>query len=354
MADGHHLLGRRRRRPRSSAASAVGPGVELGVGQRARRRTSTAGRSGVAATWRSMRADQGVVGRRRRVGGGVEALDHLRPARRRRAGRRRRPAADGSAVTWSSRRDEPGAEPPRRWPGRTGRPRTPGPREALGRRTRRPPVEVEAGGALVVGHGPGVAERAVPAGRTVEVADHDLEQRVAGPRPGGVQRLDHGLERHVLVVEGGQVARPAPGRAARRRSGSPDRSVRSTRVLTKKPTRSSSASSVRPGHRRAHHDVVAGARAGAAGRRPPAWTAMNVLAPVAAHRSRRRPCTSAGTGTSTMPAAVAGHRRTGPVGGQRSAPRARRRAPRASRRAGGRGGWRGRRGRRARSRCHSV
>ena len=62
----------------------------------------------------------------------------------------------------------------------------------------------------------------------------------------GCQRLDQPLERHVLVGEGAQVASRAPGASSSANVGSPDRSVRSTRVLTKNPTRSSSASSVRP------------------------------------------------------------------------------------------------------------
>ena len=54
----------------------------------------------------------------------------------------------------------------------------------------------------------------------------------------------------------------APGPAARRRSGSPEVSVRSTRVLTKKPTSSSSAGVGAAGDRGAERDVVAGAEPG--------------------------------------------------------------------------------------------
>ena len=68
------------------------------------------------------------------------------------------------------------------------------------------------------------------------------------------QLLDQPLERHVLVVQRAQpVSRTRPSSSAN--AGSPDRSVRSTRVLTKNPTRSSSASSVRPATGGADRDV---------------------------------------------------------------------------------------------------
>ena len=51
------------------------------------------------------------------------------------------------------------------------------------------------------------------------------------------ERLDQPLERHVLVGVRLPAPSPAPGPAARVNAGSPDRSVRSTSVLTKNPTR---------------------------------------------------------------------------------------------------------------------
>ena len=90
---------------------------------------------------------------------------------------------------------------------------------------------------------------ALRAGDVLE-GEHDLEQRVAGQRPGRGQVLHQPLERQVLVGVGARPAsRTRPSSSAN--VGSPDTSVRSTSVLTKNPTRSSSAASVRPGHRRA-------------------------------------------------------------------------------------------------------
>ncbi len=44
-----------------------------------------------------------------------------------------------------------------------------------------------------------------------QVHDHDLEQRVPGERTRRVEHVHDPLERHVLVVEGGQVGLPHPG-----------------------------------------------------------------------------------------------------------------------------------------------
>ena len=76
-------------------------------------------------------------------------------------------------------------------------------------------------------------------------------------RPRRVELLDQPLERHVLVRRTPPGRSRGPGSAARGSVGSPDRSVRSTRVLTKNPTRSSSASSVRPATGDADRDVRA-------------------------------------------------------------------------------------------------
>ena len=75
---------------------------------------------------------------------------------------------------------------------------------------------------------------------------HDLEQRVAGQRPGRDEDLHQPLERHVLMRQRRQPDLPDPAQQLTRTPGPPTRSVRSTSVLTKNPTRSSSASSVRP------------------------------------------------------------------------------------------------------------
>ena len=69
---------------------------------------------------------------------------------------------------------------------------------------------------------------------------------MARQRARRVEHLHQPLERKLLVAVGRQVARRAPARSARAGSGPPSVSVRSTSVLTKNPTRSSSAASVRP------------------------------------------------------------------------------------------------------------
>ena len=65
-------------------------------------------------------------------------------------------------------------------------------------------------------------------------------------RPRRVEHLDQPLERQVLVRVGREVRAPHPADQLARSSGRPTVSVRSTRVLTKNPTSSSSAASVRP------------------------------------------------------------------------------------------------------------
>ena len=73
-----------------------------------------------------------------------------------------------------------------------------------------------------------------------------LHQRMMRQRPGRVEPLHQHLERHILMLEGGQAAPPHLGQQARRTVGSPARSTRNTSVLTKNPTSSSSAGSLRP------------------------------------------------------------------------------------------------------------
>ena len=105
---------------------------------------------------------------------------------------------------------------------------------------------------------PGRSRRA---GGGVLEGQHDLEQRVVRERPGRVECLDEALEGHILVgVTRPERDGPHPGQQARVNAGSPERSVRSTRVLTKKPTRSSKASSVRPAIGAADRDIGAGAQ----------------------------------------------------------------------------------------------
>ena len=82
--------------------------------------------------------------------------------------------------------------------------------------------------------------------RRVLQRQHHLEQRVPRQRPRRVEQFHQPLERHLLMPIGRQDCLPAPGRSVRAKLGRPEVSVRSTSVLTKNPTRSSSAASVRP------------------------------------------------------------------------------------------------------------
>ena len=90
---------------------------------------------------------------------------------------------------------------------------------------------------------PGSSKRAA---RIVLERQHHLEQRMARQRSRRVEHLHQPLERQLLMAVGQQDCRRAPAQSARAKLGSPDVSVRSTSVLTKNPTRSSSALSVRP------------------------------------------------------------------------------------------------------------
>ena len=88
--------------------------------------------------------------------------------------------------------------------------------------------------------------RAAPTWSCSQVLERqqDLEQRVPGQRAARA-RVHQPLERHILVGVGGQVGLPDPRQQFGERRVAAT-SVRSTRVLTKKPTRSSSAASLRP------------------------------------------------------------------------------------------------------------
>ena len=101
-------------------------------------------------------------------------------------------------------------------------------------------------------------QRRIPAPATVEPGQFErglrqvlerqchLEQRVARLRTHRVEHLDEPLERHVGVAERLQIRLPAPARADRANDSPGSTSVRSTRVLTNMPIRSSSAASPRP------------------------------------------------------------------------------------------------------------
>ena len=93
---------------------------------------------------------------------------------------------------------------------------------------------------------------------------------------------------------GRKVAGPHPARQAPRKRGLPEVSVRSTRVLTKNPTRSSSAASRAPRDRAADRDVGAGAEPGQQRRKPglqhheQARPAVRAPAPAARRAARHR------------------------------------------------------------------
>ena len=143
---------------------------------------------------------------------------------------------------------------------------------------------------------------------------------MARQRARRVEHLHQPLERQVLVGHRRPGLPRAPGRAGRGSSGLPDVSVRSTRVLTKKPTRSSSALSVRPGDRAADRDVVAGPQPLSRAARP-ACSTMNRLAPAAA-RQRQQLLVQLGSISrcGTLLAAIARDRRPRPVGRQLELP----------------------------------
>ena len=100
--------------------------------------------------------------------------------------------------------------------------------------------------------------RSRSARRGVLEGEQDLEERVAGGRALRGEDFDEPFEGHVLVGVGGEVAsRTRPSRSAK--VGSPERSVRRTSVLTKKPTRSFEGFVGAAGDGGAEGDVVAGA-----------------------------------------------------------------------------------------------
>ena len=149
------------------------------------------------------------------------------------------------------------------------------------------------------------------------------------------QLLDQLLERQVLVGVGRQRRLAAPARAAPRSSASPGRSVRSTRVLTKKPISPSISARLRLATGVPTDEV----RLPAVARWSSAWKAasrvMNRVTPCARGRARCSAGAELAPGSATGSRCAA--RRSAPAGAAgRSAargPAARRRAARASRRA---------------------
>ena len=82
-------------------------------------------------------------------------------------------------------------------------------------------------------------------GGAFQEVEHDLKQRTAADVPLGLELLDELLEGEILMRVGLQ-RRLAHAPEKARTLGSPDRSVRSTRVLTKKPMSYSTSGRVRP------------------------------------------------------------------------------------------------------------
>ena len=83
-------------------------------------------------------------------------------------------------------------------------------------------------------------------GQVVADVHDDLEQRVTRQRAHRADAVDHPVERQILVGVGGQRRLPGPDATASRSVGLPVRSLRSTRMLTKKPISWSNSASVRP------------------------------------------------------------------------------------------------------------
>ena len=228
----------------------VGVGVERGVAQRAvlehhRDRIRRA---------RSLRGEQRRQGRRPATGRArcrsspagwcrARSAPGSRSGRARGPGPQPRPPAAGSAAP-------PSASTVAR---RTGRWRIPARRRCRPARRRRRaarparPTGRTSRSRVATGSGahrkPGSSSVAAPACSLER--QHHLEQRMPRQRARRVEHLDQPLERQLLVAVGRKVAAPHPAdQLAEARL--PEVSVRSTSVLTKNPTRSSSAASVRP------------------------------------------------------------------------------------------------------------
>ena len=148
----------------------------------------------------------------------------------------------------------PAAPPaPRRWRGRTGRwrirarPSIPAGVPSAPRCSPRLSDRSNLAVAVATGSNAARQPRQVEADRGVVLErQHHLEQRMAGQRARRVEHLDQPLERQVLMAVGGEIGGAHPRDQLAEARIAATVSVRSTRVLTKKPTRSSSALSVRP------------------------------------------------------------------------------------------------------------
>src|SRR5262249_2310482 len=151
--------------------------------------------------------------------------------------------------------------------------------------------------------------------RVVLQRQHHLEQRMVRQRARRVERLHQPLKRKLLTAVRSPIARtpppnhrpeaplpvPAPPRpTSARKLGWPDVSVRSPSVLTKKPTKSSSARSVRPaiGLPIAMSSPAPSRLSSAAS---PACSTMNRLAPCSRASPSNPPCSSAESPNSTLP-----------------------------------------------------
>ena len=146
--------------------------------------------------------------------------------------------------------------------------------------------------------------------------EHDLEQRVPGQGPVRGQRRRPAAR----TARPGAPARPARTPATRPsswvNSGSPDTSVRRTSVLTKNPTRSSRAASVRPGDRGPDRDVGARAQPGQQHGQRGLHHHEQRHALLTGQAGEPLGAPRPGARSGTRAPAVAGHRRARPVGRQ--------------------------------------
>ena len=137
-------------------------------------------------------------------------------------------------------------------------------------------------------------------------------------RPRRVQHLHQPLERHVGVREGGQIGLPHARRAARRTTSPAVDPVRSTRVLTNMPTRSSSSRLAAPRDRGADRDVVGAGQPGQQHRQRGVHD-HEQRGVVCARDLGQRPVQVGVDGNAVRsPPAIGLHRRARPVGGSSS------------------------------------
>ena len=160
---------------------------------------------------------------------------------------------------------------------------------------------------------PGSVEAAVP--RLFCSVEHDLEQRVAGEGPGRVEHLDQPLEGQVLVGVGGEVGVADPGeelgegRVAGGVGAQHQRVDEEADQVVERRRRS--------GRRRgADRDVGAGAEPGEQHGEAGLQHHEEAGAAGRGRAAAARACSSASRSSAERVAAVAGHGRAGPVGGQ--------------------------------------